>query len=481
MEYICTEFEQAATFMPVSVSIMDFGRPTKGAAYGLVARLRLIHASPLFNGGQAARTYFGNWTRKTDGVHYVSQTPDKKRWAIAAAAAKRVMDLTDAGKPLYKLYAVDADENTPALPEGVTSDPDYYSDYPSGAAKIDPYRSYSEMFNGEAIASINPEFVWGRNSGVVANSTVYFFPASASGWNGICIPQKIIDAYRMVDGRTVDNSSDRYPYSETGFSAGTALKNFSGYQFTPTGEVSNMYINREARFYASIGFSECFWPCESTNTAGLYNITVTYYYGDPNGKGGGSNPIDIPLTGYVLKKIIHRIDARTGTNSRIQPKAFPIIRYAEILLSYAEALNNLEGESFTVETDEQTQTFTRDVNEIKTAFNQVRYRAGLPGLSAAELANPQTVQNNIETERMIEFLHENRRYYDVRRWGKYEEVESAPVMGMNMDAGKDGFYQRVVPNTSRIGSRVVNKKMAFVPIPNAEIKRLPSFDQNPGW
>ena len=66
VEYICTEFEEAATFMSATVPIMDFGRPTKGAAYGLVARLRLIHASPLFNGGQAARTYFGNWTRKTD-------------------------------------------------------------------------------------------------------------------------------------------------------------------------------------------------------------------------------------------------------------------------------------------------------------------------------------------------------------------------------------------------------------------------------
>jgi hypothetical protein len=85
VEYVCTEFEEATQYMPASVAVMDFGRPTKGAAYGLTARLRLIHASPLFNGGQAARTYFGNWIRKVDGVHYVSQTPDEKRWAVAAA------------------------------------------------------------------------------------------------------------------------------------------------------------------------------------------------------------------------------------------------------------------------------------------------------------------------------------------------------------------------------------------------------------
>jgi hypothetical protein len=483
VEYICTELEEAAKFMQTRVIVMDFGRPTKGAAYGLVARLRLIHASPLFNGGQAARTHFGNWTRKTDGVHYVSQTPNKERWAIAAAAAKRVMDMTDAGAPLYKLYIVEEDGDTPPLPEGVTSDPDYYSAYPNGADNIDPYRSYSEMFNGEAVASVNPEFVWGRKSNAVLALTSASFPVTLGGVNGLGVTQKVIDAYKMVDGRPINQASDKYPYSETGFSNGASLKDFSGYRFTPLGEVSNMYVNREARFYASIGFSECFWPCESVTTSGQYNVTVTYYYGDPNGKGGGNDAANVPPTGYVLKKYIHRVDSWAPLNAtaRKMDKAFPIIRYAEILLSYAEALNNLEGESFAVETDGQTQTFMRDVNEIKKAFNQVRYRAGLPGLSATELADPQKVQENIETERMVEFLHENRRYYDVRRWGKYEESESVPIMGMNMDAGKDSFYQRVVPNTSRIGSRVVNKKMVFVPIPNAEIKRLPSFDQNPGW
>jgi hypothetical protein len=243
-----------------------------------------------------------------------------------------------------------------------------------------------------------------------------------------------------------------------------------------------MYINREARFYASIGFSECFWPCTSATNAGQYDVTINYYYGDSNGKGGATVAYEYPPTGYVIKKYIHSVDSWAPNNAtaRRMDKVFPIIRYAEILLSYAEALNNLTG-SHTVEIDGQSQTFTRDVNEIKKAFNQVRYRAGLPGLSTAELADPHTVQKNIETERMVEFLHENRRYYDVRRWGIYEETESVPIMGMNADAIKDGFYQRVVPNTSRIGSRIVNKKMVFVPIPTAEIKRLPSFDQNPGW
>ena len=82
---------------------------------------------------------------------------------------------------------------------------------------------------------------------------------------------------------------------------------------------------------------------------------------------------------------------------------------------------------------------------------------------------------------MIELLHENHRYFDVRRWGIYEEVESEPITGMNVDSGKSGFYTRVIPNTSRIGSRLVNKKLMFLPLPLSEIRKLPSVDQNPGW
>src|SRR5690606_28949802 len=134
MEYTVEEFEKAATFLPAEVSILDFGKPSKGAAYALIARLRLIHASPLFNGGTVASTYFGSWTRKTDGVHYVSQQYDEKRWAIAAAAAKRVMDLGQ-----YALYTTIADDKTKQLPEGVTSDPNYYGQFPNGAAGIDAF------------------------------------------------------------------------------------------------------------------------------------------------------------------------------------------------------------------------------------------------------------------------------------------------------------------------------------------------------
>lgn len=474
VEYICSELEAAAVSLPTTRPIMEFGRPTRGAAYGLIARIRLYHASPLFNGGAVAKRCFGTWKRSSDDAYYVSQNYDESRWALAAAAAKRVMEMTNGGAPMYRLYTVEADSDTPALPEGVTSDPNYYEPWPVGAAGIDHYRSYSEGFNGEAVLATNPEFVWGRNSGTLRENTRMAFPLKAGGWSGMAVPQKIIDNYAMVDGRPIDNSSEKYPYSESGFT--TQQKNFSGYRLNSG--VFNMYNNREMRFYASIGFSECYWPCSSSTTSGLYNLTITYYYDSANGKLNSAT--DYTPTGYVIKKFIHPADAWDGTNARRMDKAFPIIRYADILLMYAEALNNLTT-THTVQLGDQTYTLSRDVQEIRNAFDQVRHRAGLPGLSDSELANAQTVQDLIVKERMIELLHENHRYFDVRRWGIYEEVESEPITGMNVDSGKAGFYTRVIPNTSRIGSRLVNKKLMFLPLPLSEIRKLPSVDQNPGW
>ncbi|MGV6945729.1 RagB/SusD family nutrient uptake outer membrane protein [Sphingobacterium kyonggiense] len=472
MEYTCAELEKAAQLLPAEVSILDFGRPSKGAALALIARLRLIHASPLFNGGPVASAYFGNWRRKTDNVHYVSQQYDEKRWAVAAAAAKRVMDI---GK--YKLYTVLADDKTPILPAGVTSDPNFYGVFPNGAAGIDPFKSYSDIFTGEAVPSINAEVIWGRNTNYI-NEYISkgSFPPSLGGWGRFCVTQKVVDAYLMDDGRTKDEARADGYYSETGFT--TQAKNFSGYPLNSG--IYKMYANREMRFYASIGFNEAVWQALSSTTQNTY--TAKYYYQDADGRGGvtATSP-NYPITGYVIKKFNHPMDAWIGTGARHIKKAYSIIRYAEILLSYAEAMNNLTG-SHTVEVGGQSYTVSRDEDAIKNAFNQVRYRAGLPGLNAAQVSDKANVQKQLERERMVEFLYENRRYYDVRRWGIYEETEREPIRGMNPDgATKDTYYQRVIPGTSSFLTRVVDKKLVWVPIPRAEMRRLPSLDQNPGY
>ena len=475
VEYICNELEMAANYIPPTVPINVFGRPTKAAAYGLIARLRVYAASPLYNGGQAAKIYFSNFVRQSDKVHYISQTYDEKKWAIAAAACKRVIDMD------YSLHTVEASFDTPPLPEGITYDPDYYKPWPEGAADIDPYRSYADMFSGETLGFKNKEYVFGKNSNTVRNATRLSYPAQFGGWNCYCIPQKIIDAYKMVDGRDINNPSEDYPYSEEGFT--TTDLAFSGYTLRPN--VSNMYINREPRFYASIGFSGALWPMNSTTENGKF-MQQAFYGLDKNSGKSAATQGDLrnyPITGYVLKKYIHPDDAWSGANSAVLTKSFPVIRYADILLMYAECLNNLtETHTVLLEEDGVSYSFSRDENEIKKAFNQVRYRSGLPGLTDEELATPEAFFEALKTERMIEFLHEGLRYHDVRRWGIVKEEEAVPIMGMDTErTDRGGYYNRVISNYSTVRNRVFKDKMVLLPIDRQEIKRVLTLDQNPGW
>src|SRR5699024_1758533 len=126
----------------------------------------------------------------------------------------------------------------------------------------------------------------------------------------------------------------------------------------------------------------------------------------------------------------------------------------------AEALNNLTG-SYTLDVNGKKETFSRDVNEIARAFDLVRYRAGLPGLTSTQLSDPDLVQKAIERERMVEFLWENRRYYDVRRWGILLKTQSEPMIGMNINGDKSSFYQRVVPNTTLVIGHEANINQVF--------------------
>jgi hypothetical protein len=470
VNYICAELERAAEYMPATVLVSFFGRPSQAAAYGLIARLRLQQASPLYNGQSAARTYFGEWKRSTDGVHYVSQTYDESKWAVAAMASKRIINLGT-----FALHTVPRAADTYPLPASVSA-----NNFPYGAGDIDPFRSYADMFNGEVLPQRNPEFIWAEMSATTRDYTRHAFPVTTmGGWNGLGVTQKVIDAYYMVDGKTIHDSSAEYPYQTTGFKGSES--SFSQYRLLSS--VSNMYVNREMRFYASIGFSDWLIPANTcTDPANAKNYTATYYSNGNSGKTQtDANVNNYPITGYVLRKYVHSDDAWTGTGATRLEKAFPIIRYAEILLSYAEALNNLTTTHTITDESGMSYTLSRDVAEIRSAFDQVRFRAGLPGLTDAELASPETIQALIEKERMIEFLYEDRRYFDVRRWGIYEITEREPIMGMNTDAPRASYYTPVPVNHSRARNRLVDRKLVFMPINLAETRKSPSLDQNPGW
>ncbi len=493
VEYICSEMERAARFMPSErVSIAQYGRPNRYAAYALVARLRLQWASPMFNGGggaiwqqinggNVAQQYYGTWRRSSDGALYINQTYDEERWAIAAAACKRLIDTGE-----FELYTVAADttasRRTPALPANVSSAP-----YPNGAGGIDPFRSYSEMFTGESMPYQNSEFIWGRWSSVIKTHTQHSFSVAKGGYGGMAVPQKIIDQFYMSDGSDCEWNLEKGSTTETLGRQNDTV--FSGYRLSAS--VNKMYANREVRFYANIGFQGRYWPMTSVTSTSDYTEAMRYADYSRNGRDGyaslSDDKLNYTMTGYVSTKYIHPSDAWRGTGATRVDKPFPIIRYAEILLSYVEALNNLTtthevslaavGGSGTLD-----YTISRNTEEMTTYFNRIRYRAGLPGIDAATLNDPVAMQNKIIRERLIELFHENRRFFDVRRWGIYETEDSKQIYGLDVEQSLgDAFWEFVPVNHSTARNRVTERKMIFFPLDKNELKKVPGLDQNYGW
>lgn len=450
VNYVAKELTEVAELLPLSTSPTTVGQPTKGAALAVKARLLLYAASPLFNGN----TEYGGF-RSPTGTPFISQQYDEGKWAQAAAAAKAVIDLNQ-----YDLYTTPKVPETATLPANVPA-----GAYPEGAGDIDPFLSYRDMFaGGDVLASKNREAIFVRTVNSLNVTIQHCMPRQTDSWNGGGATQKLVDAYYMRDGRTKDNASAAYPYSESGYTSASDA-------FTRSG-VFNMYANREPRFYASIGFTGFFWKGTSAAKDWRKNFVVEYYRDGNEGKAGG----DYPVTGYTMMKYIHPEDSYTWEGASRSRKVFMLFRMGEVYLNYVEALNELAAAH-----NVSGKEFKRDLTEIARYFNRIRFRAGLPGLSTEEMATTASLRTAIRRERQIELAFEGRRYFDTRRWKIAPLEDAKPVTGMNTEitkANKDQFFVRTVAKES---IRKFSMKQYLWPIPKSDINKNQSLVQNPGW
>lgn len=240
------------------------------------------------------------------------------------------------------------------------------------------------------------------------------------------------------------------------------------------------YANREPRFYASVAFNGAFWALSSAQDGDRRNQQVWYYRGSDNGRKNSSD-YWIP-TGIGVMKFVSPNDCNTN-NGRIYDKVDIPLRYTDILLMYAEALNELTpSSSYEVTTWEgEPITVSRNTEEIRKAVLPVRMRAGVPDYNE-ETYNDQTLfRKKLIHERQVEFMGENQRYYDLRRWKLAPVEESEQIYGYNVlmtESKKERFYERIrVENLQANFSR----KMYFWPMPQNELKRNRKMTQAPGW
>jgi len=473
VEYICANMQKAAKNLPSDRSISYPYLPTKGSALAVIARMRLYSASPLFNGGTNTVDELASW-KQTNGKPFISQTPDPKRWGVAAAAFKRIIDL---GK--YKLNTwpkIVSTKGTGTLDLPNTTDPNLKTMvFPLGASDIDPYKSYKSIFDGSIRPESNNELIYCSQRSTVDDG--FYFPPKQAGNSTYSVTQDMIDQYRMADGRQYADATDAEKSSNP---VGSGLTFSDDYQLNADRAI--MHNNREPRFYASIGFNYCVWP--STSYRGtdnsIKNLIVTYY---KDGTGVGGTQDNTNLTGYTCRKYAHQEDYLQWEGART-PKYYPIFRYAEVILGYVEAMNEMT-QSYTETTENaESVTVTRDPAEMVKYFNMIRYRAGLPGITLAEASNVVTMRNIIKQEWRVEFFNEDHRYYDLRRWMDAQTAYQRPVYGLDVSqkaASRSQFYTVRVWNTLASMKRTWKAKMFFFPIDQTTMDKNGRLVQNPGW
>jgi starch-binding outer membrane protein, SusD/RagB family len=471
VDFITSELATAAKDLPLTQTNRNRVRPTRGAALAARAKVYLYAASPEFNGNTELADVIDQ-----EGNQLISQVYNEEKWAKAAAAAKDVIDLG-----VYRLFTAPFNATDQGPAQSKTIIPPFNAKYsnasfPNGWKDIDPFESYRQLFNGALTASANPELIFSRVtelSGVGPEALAkHQTPYSMGGWNAHGITQKQCDAYYMHDGSDVPVNP-----RVKGFTS-----NDIDYPPLPQG-VSLQYANREPRFYASVAYNGSIWHRLSVLNASLRSKQIFYYRGEPDGKQPASPQFHV-RTGLGIKKFVNPIDSHDGkeTGSFVVPKYEPAIRYAEVLLIYAEALNELSG-SYNIPdyTGNASHAISRNIPEMSKAISQVRVRGGVPDFDGGIYGSKDLFRKALKRERQIELLGENHRYYDLRRWKDAPVEEAMPIMGCNMDmtaAQRDQFHTPVViPSFPTIFVR----KMYLWPIAHEELRRNKKLTQNPGW
>ena len=145
---------------------------------------------------------------------------------------------------------------------------------------------------------------------------------------------------------------------------------------------------------------------------------------------------------------------------------FPILRYSDVLLMFAEAVNECP--------DIQGLYLAR----AKEEFMKVRERAGIE-TDQTQLDDPQAFRELLRNERGRELAFEGLRKYDLIRWGIF--VDKMRQAGNNIPRDNDGYYNKTYTNFAAISYGNVSERHIYLPIPTKELAVNHALTQNPLW
>ncbi|NDW09684.1 RagB/SusD family nutrient uptake outer membrane protein [Dysgonomonas sp. 520] len=160
------------------------------------------------------------------------------------------------------------------------------------------------------------------------------------------------------------------------------------------------WVNRDPRFYATIGYNGCDWPIPGMS-AGGQSLTKIWTYVESD-----TEEVNYTRTGFYCRKMTD--DNIAATDSKMCGTDWMEIRYTEVIMNLAEAANEFGKQ-----------------DEALDLLAQVRDRAGIVkgsgsyGYGLKDSYSTLNLRELILNERLIEFAFENKRFWDMRRWLMY--------------------------------------------------------------
>jgi hypothetical protein len=269
----------------------------------------------------------------------------------------------------------------------------------------------------------------GLNLALDPNYATYF-----TGANPLTSPETIF-AVRSPANNTIETQN--YPIATPGGNTGICPSQnlVSQYEYIGTPNPANPYAHLDPRFAASIVYNGCTWNSRTINEApgGSDDMTTTH----------------ASSTGYYLKKFL--TDNLNLVQGGVAQNQWIVFRYAEILLDYAEAVNEAYGPDFAPAGYKYT---------ARQALMLVRNRASasLPTITATSISD---FRNVVKHERMIEFAFEDQRYWDLLRWKDAGTVLNQPIQGVRVTMNGGGFNYQVVNVANRVFNLPTNYYLPF--------------------
>jgi starch-binding outer membrane protein, SusD/RagB family len=260
-------------------------------------------------------------------------------------------------------------------------------------------------------------------------------------WGNYDPTQELVDQFRMANGRAINDPN-------------------SGY------DPQHPYVNREQRFYDFIVYDGAPYKMDWMPTTDTIYTRIDLVHPSLNQIDFATS--DVGNTAYYLKKTLNPAIRPAG--GAIDGLNYVYMRYAEVLLNYAEAQNEAVGPDASV----------------YSALDQVRTRGTLPTLEATyggQVLSQDSMRSVIRNERRVELCFENKRFYDIIRWRIAQSVMSVDRHGMkitNSSPGDDAgvwIYTPVPLNHPH----VFTQQMYLNPIPQGVIDQNSNILQNPNY